>query len=55
VLCTTPTSESKELSLHNVRSRRISWDYYRLKFPYKSGNPATDEQVKNGLSYVDQK
>jgi hypothetical protein len=28
---------------------------YRLKFPYKSGNPTTDDQVKNGLSYLDQK
>jgi len=28
---------------------------YRLKFPYKSGNAATDEQVKDGLSYLDQK
>jgi hypothetical protein len=28
---------------------------YRLKFPYKSGNAATDEQVRNGLSYVEQK
>jgi len=28
---------------------------YRLKFPYKSGNLATDEQVKNGLSFGDQK
>src|SRR5262249_13271525 len=26
---------------------------YRQKFPYKSGNLATDEQVKNGLSYID--
>ena len=24
---------------------------YRLKFPYKSGNQTTDEQVKNGLAY----
>lgn len=28
---------------------------YRLKFPYKSGDPATDEQVKQGLSYLDAK
>lgn len=28
---------------------------YRLKFPYKSGNRATDEKVKDGLSYLDQK
>ena len=28
---------------------------YRRKFPYKSGNPATDEQVKDGLSYLDRK
>jgi hypothetical protein len=28
---------------------------YRLKFPYKSGNPTTDDQVKNGLSYLDKK
>jgi hypothetical protein len=28
---------------------------YRLKFPYQSGNPATDDQVKNGLSYLDNK
>ena len=28
---------------------------YRLKFPYKSGNPATDGQVKSGLSYVEKK
>ena len=26
---------------------------YRQKFPYKSGNPATDNQVKDGLSYLD--
>jgi hypothetical protein len=26
---------------------------YRLKFPHKSGNPATDERVKHGLSYPD--
>jgi hypothetical protein len=28
---------------------------YRIKFPYKSGNQATDDQVKHGLSYPDQK
>jgi len=28
---------------------------YRAKFPYKSGIPATDDQVKSGLSYLDQK
>ena len=28
---------------------------YRLKFPYNSGNPATDKQVKDGFSYLDQK
>ena len=28
---------------------------YRLKFPYKSRIPATDDQVKSGLSYLDQK
>jgi hypothetical protein len=28
---------------------------YREKFPYKSGNSATDNQVKDGLSYLDQK
>jgi hypothetical protein len=28
---------------------------YRLKFPYQSGNAATDNQVKSGLSYLDQK
>jgi hypothetical protein len=26
---------------------------YRLKFPHKSGNPATDDRVKYGLSYLD--
>ena len=26
---------------------------YRLKFPHKSGNPATDDRVKHGLSYLD--
>ena len=28
---------------------------YRLKFPHKSGNPATDDRVKNALSYLDKK
>ena len=28
---------------------------YRLKFPHKSGNPATDDRVKYGLSYLDNK
>ena len=28
---------------------------YRLKFPHKSGNPATDDRVKHGLSYLDKK
>ena len=28
---------------------------YRLKFPHKSGNPATDDRVKHGLSYLDNK
>jgi hypothetical protein len=28
---------------------------YRLKFPRKSGNPATDDRVKYGLSYLDKK
>jgi len=28
---------------------------YRLKFPYQSGNPTTDDQVKSGLSYLDHK
>ena len=28
---------------------------YRLKFPYKSGDSTTDAQVKNGLSYLDEK
>jgi hypothetical protein len=37
-----------------VKSLQWARDY-RLKFPYKSGNPATDAQVKDGLSYVDQK
>ena len=27
---------------------------YRLKFPYKSGNPATDDRVKEGLSYINE-
>jgi hypothetical protein len=28
---------------------------YRLKFPHESGNPATDDRVKHGLSYLDNK
>ena len=28
---------------------------YRLKFPYKTGDPATDERVKDGLSYLERK
>ncbi len=28
---------------------------YRLKFPHKSANPATDDRVKHGLSYLDKK
>ena len=28
---------------------------YRLKFPHKTGNPATDERVEYGLSYLDKK
>jgi hypothetical protein len=28
---------------------------YRLKFPHKSGDPAADDRVKNGLSYLDKK
>jgi hypothetical protein len=27
---------------------------YRLKFPYRSGDPDTDKRVKDGLSYLDQ-
>jgi len=27
---------------------------YRLKFPHKSGNPATDDGVKDGLSYINE-
>jgi hypothetical protein len=37
-----------------VKSLQWARDY-RRKFPYKSGNPATDAQVKDGLSYLDQK
>ncbi len=37
------------------RSALQSAKDYRLKFPYKSGNPATDDRVKHGLSYLDQK
>jgi hypothetical protein len=28
---------------------------YRLKFPHKSGNAATDDRVKHGLSYLEKK
>ena len=28
---------------------------YRLKFPHKSGNRATDDRVQHGLSYLDNK
>ena len=28
---------------------------YRLKFPHKSGNRATDDRVQHGLSYLDKK
>lgn len=36
--------------------KSLQWaSEYRLKFPYKSGNPATDDQVKNGLAYANQK
>jgi len=32
----------------------LQWaKHYRLKFPHKSGNPATDDRVKYGLSYLD--
>jgi len=48
--------ETKTFQTTPQPSTALQWARgYRLKFPYKSGNPATDDQVKNALSYHDLK
>ena len=48
------SDETKTFKPTPAPLRALKWaGQYRLKFPYRSGNPATDDQVKSGLSYPD--
>lgn len=48
--------ESKTFTSTPGPRKSLQWARdYRVKFPYKSGNAAADDQAKNALSYLDQK